>query len=107
MDSSPVEGDSRRAAISALLAHPAVDASVVPVSTGGAAARPENPHAATHTAAWGQRVDYVLPSRAGWSVAGGGVFWPAPGEPGAALVADRASSSDLRLVWLDLAIEQP
>jgi hypothetical protein len=107
LNSSPVEGDSRRAAISDLLAHPAVEAGVVPTSTGGAAARPGNPHAATHTAAWGQRADYVLPSRAGWLVVGGGVFWPAPGETGAALVADRAASSDHRLVWLDLELRAP
>jgi hypothetical protein len=62
-------------------------------------------HAPTHTAAWGQRADYVLPSRTGWSVAGGGVFWPAPAEPGAAWIADRAASSDHRLVWLDLRLE--
>mgnify|MGYP000662637415 CR=1 FL=1 len=105
LNSSPVEGDSRRAAIRTLLAHPAVAAGVVPASAGGAAARPDNPHASTHTAAWGQRADYVLPSRAGWTVLGGGVFWPAPGEPGAALVADRAASSDHRLVWLDLRLE--
>jgi len=105
LNSSPVEGDSRRAAISALLAHPAVDASLVPTSVGGSAARPGNPHAPAHTAAWGQRADYVLPSRAGWSVTGGGVFWPAPGAPGAAWVADRAASSDHRLVWLDLRLE--
>ncbi len=104
LNSSPVEGDSRPAAIHGLLTHPAVDASVVPTSAGGAAARPENPHAPAHTAAWGQRADYVLPSRAGWRVLGGGIFWPAPDEPGAALVADRAASSDHRLVWLDLEL---
>ncbi|MHA7817010.1 MAG: endonuclease/exonuclease/phosphatase family protein [Pseudohaliea sp.] len=107
LNSSPVEGDSRRAAINALLAHPRVDASIVPGSAGGAAARPGNAHAATHTAAWGQRADYVLPSRAGWSVVGSGVFWPAPGEQDAALVAGRALSSDHRLVWLDLALAAP
>ncbi len=105
LNSSPVEGDSRRAAITALLSHPAVDGSVVPESIGGAAARPENPQAATHTAAWGQRADYALPSRVGWSLLGAGIFWPAPGEPGAGLVTARASSSDHRLVWLDLRLE--
>jgi len=76
----------------------------VPTSAGGAAARPGNPHAPAHTAAWGQRADYVLPSRGGWRVLDGGIFWPVPGEPGAALVADRAASSDHRLVWLDLEL---
>ncbi|MEQ8263799.1 endonuclease/exonuclease/phosphatase family protein [Pseudohaliea sp.] len=105
LNSSPVEGDSRRDAIRALLAHPAVNAGLVPTGAGGKAARPGNAHAPAHTAAWGQRADYVLPSRAGWKVIGGGVFWPAPGEPGAALVADRAASSDHRLVWLDLELQ--
>ncbi len=102
LNASPVEGDSRRVAIKALLAHPAVNADFVPTSAGGAAARPGNPHAPTHTASWGQRADYVLPSRAGWAVRGGGIFWPTPAETGAELVAERAASSDHRLVWLDL-----
>ncbi|KGE04685.1 endonuclease/exonuclease/phosphatase family protein [Pseudohaliea rubra] len=105
LNASPVEGDSRRSAITDLLAHPALDAGFVPSSAGAAAARPANPHAPAHTAAWGQRADYVLPSRAGWTVLDGGVFWPAPEESGAALVATRAASSDHRLVWLDLAIK--
>ncbi|ADG79539.1 Endonuclease/exonuclease/phosphatase OS=Tsukamurella paurometabola (strain ATCC 8368 / DSM /CCUG 35730 / CIP 100753 / JCM 10117 / KCTC 9821 / NBRC 16120/ NCIMB 702349 / NCTC 13040) OX=521096 GN=Tpau_2941 PE=4 SV=1 [Tsukamurella paurometabola] len=46
------------------------------------------------------RVDYVLPSK-GLTVAGTGVFWPAAGQPGAELMPPR-TSSDHRLVWLDL-----
>ena len=105
LNASPVEGDSRRAAITALLDHPAVDAGFVPTSAGGSAARPGNPDAPAHTASWGQRADYVLPSRAGWAVQGGGIFWPAPREAGAELVSERAVSSDHRLVWLDLRLE--
>jgi alkaline phosphatase D len=44
------------------------------------------------------RVDYVLPSRRGWSVRGGGVFWPAANDASADLV----KASDHRLVFLDL-----
>jgi hypothetical protein len=43
------------------------------------------------------RIDYVLPSR-GLRVTGGGVFWPAPGEPG----AEAVEASDHRLVWIDV-----
>jgi endonuclease/exonuclease/phosphatase family metal-dependent hydrolase len=104
LNASPAEGDARPAAIAGLLAHPTIDASLVPTSRGATAARPANPHAASHTASWGQRADYVLPSRAGWELLDGGVYWPAPGEPDAELVIDRAASSDHRLVWLDLAL---
>lgn len=48
------------------------------------------------------RVDYVLPS-ATLEVNGSGVFWPAPGQPGADLVGmDPVRSSDHRLVWVDV-----
>ncbi|GAA1077057.1 endonuclease/exonuclease/phosphatase family protein [Tsukamurella strandjordii] len=46
------------------------------------------------------RVDYVLPSK-DLTVAGTGVFWPAPGQPAAELMPPK-TSSDHRLVWLDL-----
>lgn len=105
LNASPVEGDARRGAIRALVAHPAVNDDAPPLSAAGAARQPDNPHAGTHTASFGLRADYVLPSRAGWSVTGSGVFWPRPGEAGADLVANRAASSDHRLVWVDLALE--
>lgn len=49
------------------------------------------------------RVDYVLPSSE-LTVIGSGVFWPAEGEPGYALVGPGypVVSSDHRLVWVDL-----
>ncbi|TWT66780.1 Endonuclease/Exonuclease/phosphatase family protein [Posidoniimonas polymericola] len=43
------------------------------------------------------RVDYVLPSR-DLKVVDTGVFWPLPGEPGAAAV----KATDHRLVWMDM-----
>lgn len=46
------------------------------------------------------RVDYVLPSK-DLAVAGTGVFWPAPGQTAAELMPPK-TSSDHRLVWLDL-----
>ena len=39
-----------------------------------------------------------------FDIAGAGVFWPAPGELGA---ADAAAASAHRLVWIDLAVSGP
>lgn len=105
LNASPVEGEARPTAIRALVTHPAVNDDAPPTSAAGAARDPDNSHAREHTASFGLRADYVLPSRAGWSVTDSGVFWPGPDDPGAALVADRASSSDHRLVWVDLVLE--
>ena len=44
------------------------------------------------------RLDYALPST-GMRLIESGVYWPAPGTPGAEIV----DGSDHRLVWLDLA----
>ncbi|MEL7174364.1 MAG: endonuclease/exonuclease/phosphatase family protein, partial [Pseudomonadota bacterium] len=51
------------------------------------------------------RVDYVLPA-SGFEVMASGVFWPAPGEPGAPLMraGKRPASSDHRLVWVDIRL---
>lgn len=103
LNASPSEGEARREAIRSLLDHPRV-ASVTPESAGARQARPENVHAASHTATWGMRVDYVLPSRE-LSLVDTGVFWPEEGKPLHPLVAERQSSSDHRLVWVDLCVE--
>lgn len=115
----PADGDGRREAIHALLAHPRLQ-DPQPRSEGGTAAATQggrndsqrgNP--ALDTADWREdignmRVDYVLPS-AGLEVTGAGIFWPPPDDPLAALVAvspdgrERASS-DHRLVWVDLRL---
>lgn len=105
LNASPVEGDARPAAIRSLVAHSKVNDDAPPTSAAGAAASPGNRHAGSHTASWGLRADYVLPSRAGWSVTDSGVYWPGPGEPARALVESRAASSDHRLVWVDLVLE--
>ncbi|MFN2286822.1 MAG: endonuclease/exonuclease/phosphatase family protein [Chromatocurvus sp.] len=105
LNASPVEGDALSAAIRSLVAHPKVNDDAPPTSLAGAAAAPDNVHAREHTASWGLRADYVLPSRAGWSVLDSGVYWPRPGEPGSTLVENRAASSDHRLVWVDLVLE--
>lgn len=104
-NSSPVEGDSIRASIQALLANPLVDASCTPSSKGGQMNKPESEFSATHTADFGLRVDYALPSKHGLKLTKCGMFWPAKNDPLHSLVSDRRASSDHRLVWIDLEVE--
>ncbi|GAB3732399.1 endonuclease/exonuclease/phosphatase family protein [Luteimonas pelagia] len=106
-NADPVDGDSAPGAIAQLLDHPRVQAGFVPRSAGAVAqARahglPRRGDPATHTGDFGpkagtMRLDYVLPSR-DLAIVDGGVFWPAPGQPGEGI----AAGSDHRLVWLDL-----
>ncbi|UAA39400.1 endonuclease/exonuclease/phosphatase family protein [Paraneptunicella aestuarii] len=105
LNSNPDEGDSYGHAIADLLNHKKVNASLKPESQGGAKHQPNNPFAKHHTAGWGMRADYVLPSQEGIEVISGGVFWPTPEEPLYRLVVDRNASSDHRLVWLDVTLQ--
>lgn len=98
------EGDALLTGIKALISHPAVNATKIPTSLGGAEHSPDREHAASHTAAWRMRADYVLPSKYGFNILDSGVFWPAKAEPDHHLVGTRGASSDHRLVWLRLAI---
>ncbi len=100
LNASPNEGDARPEAIRALLAHPRVQP-IIPLSAGAQQARPANPNAASHTADWGLRVDYVLPSEE-LTVVESGVFWPVREDPLNRLVENRRASSDHRLVWVDI-----
>jgi len=102
LNSSPVEGNAYKEGIGNLLMHPRVNSSFTPQSAGGKAHSPESPYAATHTAGWRMRADYVLPSKSGFKVVSSGVFWPVAGQPFYELVADRAASSDHRMVWVKL-----
>lgn len=104
LNSSPDEGDSIRPAIETLLNHSLVNSSCEPTSNAGLLKRPENAFAAQHTAQWGLRVDYVLPSKYGLNVQRCGLFWPTPSEKEYALIEDRKASSDHRLVWVDLKL---
>lgn len=97
--------DNVPGAIEQLLNHPLVNAEMTPTSLGGAAHTPDNPEAATHTASWRKRADYVLPSVHGISLIQSGVFWPVAGEPKADLVEKRDASSDHRLVWIDIQLK--
>ena len=92
-NADPTRGDSVNAAIDQLLNHPRVNSDFVPVRTG-------NPTGASRfdTSTFNLRVDYVLPSREGFVLKDGAVFWPATGQDGANLI----SVSDHRPVYLDL-----
>jgi endonuclease/exonuclease/phosphatase family metal-dependent hydrolase len=118
LNADPHDGEARRGAIAALLAHPRLR-DPHPASPGGAeAARAGGANAGQagppdqDTADWrddpgtgNMRVDYVLPS-AGFAVTGSGVFWPEAASPLARLVAGgaRPASSDHRMVWVDVAL---
>ncbi|KKL00061.1 endonuclease [Rheinheimera mesophila] len=104
LNSSPVEGNAYKEGIGSLLMHPRVNSSFTPQSEGGKAHSLDSPYAATHTAGWRMRADYVLPSKQGFEVLSSGVFWPAKGQPFYELVADRTASSDHRLVWVKLKL---
>jgi hypothetical protein len=117
-NADPHDGDSWPGAIDQLLEHRRVNASEVPASEGaveaaerqgGANDEHTGPHA--HDTAdfnpespGNLRVDYVLPSR-GMPVRGSGVFWPTADDPLFRLTTDYPpSSSDHRLVWVDLRV---
>ncbi|SLN58744.1 hypothetical protein ROA7023_02704 [Roseisalinus antarcticus] len=100
----PQDGDGLREAMATFLARPDIQ-DPRPESRGGAEAPGGD---AFDTADWAEdwagnlRVSYVLPS-VDWTVSGAGVFWPAPGEPGAALLGDDGLlAGPHRLVWADL-----
>ena len=98
------EGDAIHSGILSLVKHPLVNASFIPTSIGAAEHSPDRPHAASHTASWRMRADYVLPSRQGLKIKEGGVFWPAKADADYPLVGARDASSDHRLVWLTLQL---
>lgn len=115
LNCDPVDGDSRREALSALLSHARVQ-DPGPRSIGGAEHAMKQfganmKHAGNPACDTGDfadavgegpgnlRVDYVLPSR-GLSVIGSGVFWPLLHEPALQLVL----ATDHRLVWVDVAL---
>lgn len=103
LNASPDEGDGIKSGIQGLLAHLLVNDSFVPKSEGGDVHTPENHYSAGHTAEWAMRADYVLPSTS-LNVKGSGVFWPKQDDPLFRLIKDRKSSSDHRLVWIDIAV---
>ena len=104
-NNDPKGGEGHDAAISALLAHPALQ-DPVPTSPGAAAAgHPRDTVAWAETVEDGNlRVGYVLPS-SDLRVTDAGVLWPAPGPQAEALLGpDGAAGSRHRLVWVDIAL---
>lgn len=110
LNNDPVDGDGRHDAIVELLEHPRVLRMATPRSEGGAeTARayaekgiarrgaPEHVTGDFGPKVGAMRLDYVLPST-GFALKGSGVFWPAAGDPDAAI----ADGSDHHLVWVDL-----
>lgn len=100
----PFDGEGDRSAITAFLADPRL-IDPHPASEGGlAAADPgQTGPPGEDTADWGTpgnlRVSYVLPSVA-WQVTGASVWWPPPGDPDAASLAEAGPH---RIVWADLS----
>ena len=105
LNASPDEGDGLKSGIKALLEHPLVNDVIIPKSEGGKLHTSDSQYSAQHTAEWGMRADYVLPSTS-VEVKGSGVFWPKTGNPLFRLIKDRKSSSDHRLVWVDILLPQ-
>ena len=105
LNASPDEGDGLKSGIKELLKHPLVNDLIAPKSKGGKVHTPDSHYSAQHTAGWGMRADYVLPSTS-VEVTGKGVFWPKPNDSLFRLIKDRESSSDHRLVWVDIILPQ-
>lgn len=111
LNADPVDGGSHNNAIQQLLKHPLVRDRQPKNPTGklqseadGQINKKHKGDAAYDTSnfsdrvAGNLRVDYVLPSKNLSAVGRAGIFWPAPGQRGSALV----NCSDHRLVWIDL-----
>ncbi len=123
MNADPLDGDSFNGAINQLRNHSLVNAGPNPASPGGAEQGPllgganlndigahANDTAYFSPGTGNLRVDHVLPSKAGFSVADSGVFWPASTDPLYGLLFLSASYTqgnqitDHRLVWMDLIL---
>jgi len=104
-NASAVEGDAINNSIASLLSSEKIQ-DPMPTSIGGKNHSSDNNYAPYHTAYWRMRADYVLPSSAGWHIKNSGVFWPVESEESFRLVKDRKASSDHRLVWVDLELNQ-
>lgn len=112
-NADPADGGSLPGTIHQLLEHPRVLRYATPRSEGAVVSAQANPVNAKHASAAGHdtaqfgprngnfRVDYVLPS-VGLPVRASGVFWPAPGEPG----AEWLDATDHRMVWVDLGSQE-
>lgn len=105
LNASPDEGDGIKVGIQELLGHPLVSDAMAPQSEAARLHTPNSQYSAQHTAKWGMRADYVLPSTS-LTVKRSGVFWPQSDDPLYHLIKDRKSSSDHHLVWVDILLSQ-
>ncbi|WP_394222050.1 endonuclease/exonuclease/phosphatase family protein [Alteromonas gracilis] len=95
----------REGVIEQLTEHELVNNTVIPTSAGGAGSSSAK-YSNRFTAYWGARADYVLPSQYGFDVKSAGVFWPAKTSRLYRLVKSREASSDHRLVWVSLSLNE-
>ncbi len=109
-NADPNDGDTLSGAARQLTTHLLVNASFIPSSvrygSGGASfpgggGQTGNKDHDTAGFSGGLRVDYVLPSRAGFTVFDGAVFWPGPANSLRSVVGD-TDPSDHHMVWMDL-----
>jgi alkaline phosphatase len=99
------EGGARKEGIGNLLSSPYINDDIRPASLAGHKSNSSS-FSTNHTAVWGMRADYVLPSRSGTKIVKNGVFWPEKKSPLYRLVKDRSASSDHRLVWADITLTE-
>ncbi|MGE0931053.1 endonuclease/exonuclease/phosphatase family protein [Peijinzhouia sedimentorum] len=104
LNASPDGGNALIEGISSLLNHPKVNNKFTPSSKGGELHSPDIATGKYHTALWRMRADYVLPS-VDLNVIDYGVFWPASGEPLYEMMENREASSDHRMVWVKISLE--
>ncbi len=101
-NADPVAGDSFNFAARQFINHPLIDSSFTPTSNGSI----EFSGDPCDTATFLLRADYVLPSKYGFKIANGGVFWPTTNDLLYYLFSDGSTSTDHRPVWLDLFIKK-
>lgn len=101
------EGKNHQNAINQLLKHELV-AEFTPISEGAVENDPENKFSPSHTAKWKMRADYLVPSKRGFNVIDGGVFWPTIEQDKHSLMSNSDGvdeASDHRLVWMDIDLK--
>lgn len=103
LNASNVEGDAINKGINNLINHEKL-IDPKPSSKGGELHNSDNKYAKFHTASWGMRADYVLPSKLNFTIKNSGVFWPHKNDEKYHLIENRQASSDHRLVWVDLVL---
>lgn len=113
-NADPNDGDTLSGAARQLTTHPLVNANFIPSSIRygsgalnfpGGASQIGNKNSDTAAFSGGLRVDYVLPSKAGFTVFDGAVVWPGGSDPVAQPllpIIGNSDPSDHHMVWMDL-----